>query len=135
VLDQPNGQLIPRHGDPIPLWQDFLVLGRRESCDIPLRFPNVSQEHAQLVFHKGYWYIRDLNSTNGIKVNGCRVIIKQLWPNDEITIGKRGYRISYSPPRSRPDDGTEDQGVPVKPRPTPPSLSQSTTPSHDPDPL
>jgi adenylate cyclase len=129
MSDHPDGKLIPLpHGDPIPLLRDSLVLGRRESCDIPLRFPNVSQEHAQLVFHAGNWYIRDLNSTNGIKVNGCRVIQKLLAPNDEITIGRRRYMIKYDPPKQR-DDGAEDQGAPVKPPPFPPRLSQSATPS------
>ena len=92
-----NGELVPvGGGDPIPLIRENLVIGRRESCDIPLRFPNVSQQHAQLVFHDGYWYIRDLNSTNGIKVNGQRVIRKLLHPNDEIIIAKRRYTIKYS---------------------------------------
>jgi adenylate cyclase len=92
-----NGELVPSGGgDSIPLLRDSLVLGRRESCDIPLRFPNVSQQHAQLVFHAGYWYIRDLNSTNGVKVNGQRVVHKLLHPNDEITIAKRRYTIKYT---------------------------------------
>jgi adenylate cyclase len=92
-----NGELVPTGGgDTIPLLRDNLVLGRRESCDIPLRFPNVSQQHAQLVFHAGYWYIRDLNSTNGVKVNGQRVIHKLLHPNDEITIAKKRYTIKYT---------------------------------------
>jgi adenylate cyclase len=94
---EPNGELVPvGGGDPIPLIRDVLTLGRRESCDIPLRFPNVSGLHAELTFQDGCWYIRDLNSTNGIKVNGMRVQKKPLHPNDEITIAKRRYRIQYN---------------------------------------
>jgi adenylate cyclase len=92
-----NGELVPvGGGDPIPLIRDTLTLGRRESCDIPLRFPNVSGLHCELSFRDGYWYIRDLNSTNGIKVNGVRVPVKLLHPNDEITIAKRRYTIRYN---------------------------------------
>jgi adenylate cyclase len=91
-----KGELVPvGGGDAIPLIRDTLVLGRRESCDIPLRFPNVSGLHCELSFRDGYWYIRDLNSTNGIKVNGIRVQLKLLHPNDEITIAKRRYQIRY----------------------------------------
>jgi adenylate cyclase len=91
-----KGELVPvGGGDAIPLIRDTLVLGRRESCDIPLRFPNVSGLHCELSFRDGYWYIRDLNSTNGIKVNGTRVQLKLLHPNDEITIAKRRFQIRY----------------------------------------
>ena len=97
-----NGELIPAGGgDAIPLIRETLSLGRRESCDIPLRYPNVSGLHAELSFKDGYWYIRDLNSTNGIKVNGTRVQEKLVHPKDEITIGKRGYVIHYELPAGR----------------------------------
>lgn len=92
-----NGELIPQGGgDSIPLVRDKMTLGRRESCDIWLRFPNVSQLHCELTFRDGYWYIKDLNSTNGIKVNGFRVQQKLLHPGDEITIAKRKYNIQYN---------------------------------------
>jgi adenylate cyclase len=91
-----NGELIPeRGGDPIPLIRDSLTLGRRESCDICMRFPNVSNTHCELTFRDGYWHIRDLGSTNGIKVNGARVQERYLHPGDTITIAKRNYTIEY----------------------------------------
>lgn len=99
---KPNGELVPiGGGDNIPLVREVLTLGRRESCDIRLPYPNVSSVHAQLTFADGYWRIRDLNSTNGIKVNGVRVLEKLLHPNDEITIAKRRYHIIYELPAGR----------------------------------
>jgi pSer/pThr/pTyr-binding forkhead associated (FHA) protein len=93
-----NGELIPvGGGDPIPLIRPVLTLGRRESCDIPLRMPNVSGLHCELNFRDGHWIIRDLDSTNGIKVNGVRVPKKVLHPGDVITIAKRNYTIEYTP--------------------------------------
>ncbi len=93
---QPHGELVPLGGgDSIPLIREVLTLGRRESCDIPLRFPNVSGLHAELSFRNGYWHIRDKGSTNGIKVNGLRVQEKWLHPGDEITIAKRQFKIEY----------------------------------------
>jgi pSer/pThr/pTyr-binding forkhead associated (FHA) protein len=94
-----NGELMPAGGgDNIPLIREKLTLGRRESCDICLRFPNISGVHAELSYREGFWYIRDLNSTNGVKVNGVRVLEKLLHPKDRLTIGKRDYVISYDPP-------------------------------------
>jgi adenylate cyclase len=96
---EPNGELVPvGGGDNIPLIREHLTVGRRESCDIPLRLPNVSGLHCELSFHDGFWWIRDLNSTNGIKVNGVRVPKKILQPGDTITIAKRHYKIDYNPP-------------------------------------
>jgi adenylate cyclase len=93
---EPNGELVPAGGgDPIPLIRETLVVGRRESCDIQLHYPNVSSKHCELSFKDGYWYIRDLNSTNGIKVNGMRVQQKLLHPKDEISIAKRKFVIDY----------------------------------------
>ena len=99
---QANGQLLPvGGGDAIPLIRELLTIGRRESCDIPLRFPNISGVHCELIFRSGYWYIRDRNSTNGVKVNGTRVQEKLLHPDDEISIGKRRYTIRYELPADR----------------------------------
>lgn len=99
---QPNGELVPiGGGDSIPLVREVLTLGRRESCDICLRFPNISGIHAQLQFQDGYWRIRDMNSTNGIKVNGMRVMEKLLHPKDEIAIARRRYVIQYELPTNR----------------------------------
>ena len=93
-----NGELVPAGGgDPIPLIRAVLTIGRRESCDIPLRQPNVSGIHCELTFRDGHWVIRDLDSTNGIKVNGVRVPKKVLHPGDVITIAKRNYTIEYTP--------------------------------------
>jgi adenylate cyclase len=94
-----HGELVPvGGGDAIPLIREILTVGRRDSCDIPIRLPNISGLHCQLAFRNGYWFIRDLNSTNGVKVNGTRVQEKVLHPRDELTIGKRKYTIHYELP-------------------------------------
>lgn len=93
-----NGELIPvGGGDPIPLIRETLTMGRRESCDICLRFPNVSGRHCELTYRSGHWIIQDLNSKNGLKVNGVRVTKKVLHPEDILTIAKRNFVIKYTP--------------------------------------
>ena len=91
-----HGELVPvGGGDPIPLVRDVLTIGRRDSCDIPLQYPNVSSVHCRLTFMDGYWWIRDEGSKNGVKVNGVRVTRKVLIPGSEITIAKRKWKIMY----------------------------------------
>ncbi len=96
---EPQGELVPvGGGDTIPLLRHRLTLGRRESCDVCLRFPNVSGQHCELHFVEGVWQIRDLGSTNGTKVNGQQVQNRVLRPGDEITIARRRYTIQYQLP-------------------------------------
>ncbi len=97
MADVANGELVPTGGgDTIPLLRPVMTVGRRDMCDIKLEFPNISGIHCELYFRDGYWSVRDLNSTNGIKVNGLRVQSRPLKPGDEIAIGKRRYTIQYN---------------------------------------
>lgn len=92
------GELIPLGGgDPIPLLKKQLLVGRRESCDIVLRFANVSAHHCQLFVNGGYWYIRDMQSRNGVKVNGIKVQEKRIDPGDAVHVAKHKYELEYSP--------------------------------------
>src|SRR3954453_5121981 len=97
MKDEVNGELVPLGGgDNIPLLRPTMTVGRRESCDVPLPFPNISGLHCELNFRDGYWSIKDLNSTNGVKVNGVRVQARPLKPGDEIGIAKRRFTIQYT---------------------------------------
>jgi predicted component of type VI protein secretion system len=93
------GKLLPvGGGDPIPLLKKSLLVGRRESCDIVLRFSNVSAHHCQMNVVGGYWFVRDLQSRNGVKVNDVRVTSdKRLDPGDVLAIAKHKYEVKYSP--------------------------------------
>jgi adenylate cyclase len=92
------GELVPvGGGDPIPLLKRSLLVGRRESCDVVLRFSNVSAHHCQLTVNGGYWYVRDLQSRNGIKVNGVRATERRLDPGDVLAIARHAYEVRYSP--------------------------------------
>ncbi|SFH58393.1 FHA domain-containing protein [Planctomicrobium piriforme] len=103
------GELIPQGGgDPIPLLQPKLVIGRRSSCDIVLIFPNISSQHCELELVNGYWQVRDLGSRNGVKVNGERVDSRFLYPGDDVAIAKNHYKIQYEPVGDAPPPPEED---------------------------
>lgn len=92
------GELIPLGGgDPVPLLKGKLLVGRRESCDIVLRFANVSAHHCELWFDSGYLFVRDLQSRNGVKVNGNKVSEQRVNPGDTLAVAKHKYRVEYSP--------------------------------------
>ncbi|WP_442506211.1 FHA domain-containing protein [Novipirellula sp. SH528] len=110
------GQLTPcGGGDPIPLVKDRLLVGRRSECDIQLKFANVSSQHCRLTLEHGYWFIRDLNSRNGLKVDGRPVQRKRIDPNSKVSIARHEYLIEYEPqllgaygPPPADDDYLED---------------------------
>lgn len=92
------GELIPLGGgDPVPLLKQQMLVGRRESCDIILRFANVSAHHCTLSIENGYLYVRDMQSRNGIKVNDVKVTERRLSPGDTLAISKHRYRVEYDP--------------------------------------
>jgi hypothetical protein len=49
------------------------VIGRSRDCDVTVEDANVSRHHAEVRPSGGSWIVRDLGSTNGVKVNGQRV--------------------------------------------------------------
>lgn len=110
---RPHGELIPLGGgDTIILDRERMTVGRRESCDICLRFPNVSSIHCELFFRDGYWYVQDKGSTNGTKVNGMRVLKKVLIPGDELSIAKRKFTVKYTiPSDKRMEELLEEEDV------------------------
>ncbi|MBM4010838.1 MAG: FHA domain-containing protein [Planctomycetota bacterium] len=110
------GQLLPvGGGDPIPLLQPRLTVGRREGSDITLRFPNVSGNHCVLWLEDGFWHVKDEGSSNGTKVNGVRVTEQRLSPGDKISIARHSYEIAYEPAQlgavAVPEEKTSQESV------------------------
>ena len=95
------GELVPiGGGDPIPLMKKRLRVGRREGCDIVLNHGNVSGHHCLLEIEEGYWFIRDLRSRNGVKIDGKRIMVgvrMRLDPDVELTIAKHKFELVYDP--------------------------------------
>lgn len=97
-MDVNLGELVPTGGgDNIPLLKKSLLVGRRESCDIVLNFANVSGKHCRLTLEQGYWFVSDMNSRNGTKVDDRKIIRKRLDPGCKLAIAKHEYRVQYDP--------------------------------------
>jgi len=65
----------------------IVVVGRHSEADVCLAFPDVSRRHCRLSFHDGFWHISDLNSLNGLFVNGERVHEAVLQEGDYVRVG------------------------------------------------
>jgi pSer/pThr/pTyr-binding forkhead associated (FHA) protein len=69
------------------------TIGRTADNDIQIDVPNVSRHHAVLLANPRNCRIEDLNSTNGVMVNGQRVTRQELRDGDTVTIGKSEFRF------------------------------------------
>ena len=71
-----------------------VVLGRSRECDIQVEDPNVSRRHAELRQEGSTYWIVDLDSTNGIEVNGRRAQRAKLESGDTFTVGSTEITFS-----------------------------------------
>jgi predicted component of type VI protein secretion system len=82
-------------GPSILLDKPILLIGRHQECDIQLPSRKISRRHCCIAQVNDYLVVRDLSSTNGIRINGKRVLEGKLDPGDELTIGSYRYRIHW----------------------------------------
>jgi DNA-binding NtrC family response regulator/pSer/pThr/pTyr-binding forkhead associated (FHA) protein len=65
-----------------------LVIGRAQGSDITVEDPSVSRQHARVVVEGGEVFIADLDSHNGVRVNGEQVSGTQpLYSGDVVMLG------------------------------------------------
>jgi hypothetical protein len=75
-------------GRTVPIMRSDVIVGRHSQADIRLPLPDVSRRHCRIVYAGGTWHVRDLNSLNGVYINGVRVTEAPLSHRDVITIGE-----------------------------------------------
>jgi len=73
-----------------------VALGRHVSADLRLPLPDVSRRHCRLVFADGLWHVFDLNSLNGVHVNGEQVQYAMLHQGDELRIGGFTFTVEMA---------------------------------------
>lgn len=83
-------------GPNIVLDKPILLLGRHPECDIQIDSRKVSRRHCVIAQVADYLVVRDLDSTNGIRINGTRTVEGKLEAGDELTIGNHRYRLTWN---------------------------------------
>jgi predicted component of type VI protein secretion system len=101
-----------QHHD-LALGDGEFVVGRSAGCQLSLDDPLVSRRHAMLVVTKDAVTVEDLESRNGVIVNGQRITAKTvLQPGDKLVIGSqelvllRGRENAMRETASLPSRGT-----------------------------
>ncbi|MFT5358497.1 MAG: pSer/pThr/pTyr-binding forkhead associated (FHA) protein [Polyangiales bacterium] len=72
----------------VPLVRNEITIGRKEGNTIRLTERNVSRKHARLARSDGHFVIHDLESYNGVRINGRRIDQDtRLEAGDKVVIG------------------------------------------------
>jgi len=69
-------------------------IGRTPENDLQIDAKYVSRHHAVILAGPAHTIIEDLNSTNGVLVNGKRISRQLLKDGDQVTIGRAEYRFA-----------------------------------------
>jgi len=104
-------------GDEFELNQPSMVVGRTEDNDIWLDHRSISRHHAKFVHENGRYAIVDLNSANGVRVNGeeygkvdlrrgdlvdlGHVRLRFVEPGEDFLFGRDAEAVDLEPERRR----------------------------------
>ena len=71
-----------------------MIVGRAPNCDCVVPEDCISRKHAQLWRDGERWYVRDLGSRNGTRINGVRVMEAiEVRRGDRLDLGGAPYRL------------------------------------------
>jgi pSer/pThr/pTyr-binding forkhead associated (FHA) protein len=80
----------------LPIDLDWMVIGRGRGADVVIAEPTISRAHAAIGWDGHGFYLQDLGSTNGSRVNGVAAARSALAPGDEIQLGKLRLRLELA---------------------------------------
>lgn len=129
---QPDSTIIE-----FPLKAEQNLIGRSSRCDVRIKHPGISSEHAVIRQLPSSAILEDLGSTNGTRVNGKRIEVHTLRHGDQIGVGReslmyfaeldeasRFLQPESAEPFAQPAPGGErvNTDVPSPPPPPPPMV-------------
>lgn len=91
----PSMRVVLTHGHEllreVRLEKPLVIVGRDPACDIVVDDITISKRHMKLEYLEGVLYVEDLESTNGIKVNGHSATRQAIQHLDVVQLG--GHRM------------------------------------------
>jgi pSer/pThr/pTyr-binding forkhead associated (FHA) protein len=99
-----------------PIDKAAVVIGRTDENDVVVNHRSISRHHAKIVREGGHYHIIDLQSANGVRVNGEEYGKVELRKGDRIDLGY--VRLVFIPPGAEVDIGKAEETDPGEKRPT-----------------
>jgi pSer/pThr/pTyr-binding forkhead associated (FHA) protein len=114
----------------VPLARDEISIGRKEGNTIRLTERNISRQHCCIQRVNGGYLIRDLDSYNGVLVNGQRVTGEiAVKPGDEIRVGDYTLWLEEAPQVTEPPPAAAADSRVAVPEAAAPQVSVTPSPS------
>jgi serine phosphatase RsbU (regulator of sigma subunit) len=89
-------------GDEPRVWKieaPLTRIGRSSTCEVHIADASVSRRHAEIVRRDDRFFIHDLGSRNGTRVNGTEVRVPvEIGPGDCVEVGDHGLRVTAEEP-------------------------------------
>jgi peptidoglycan lytic transglycosylase D len=85
----PDGNVLRFHSD--------FHIGRDPGCEVCIQDAHASRRHAQVSFVRGQWWIRDLQSSNGLFVDDERVEAAPIGEGVTVRLGEDGPVLQIGP--------------------------------------
>jgi predicted component of type VI protein secretion system len=101
------------NGSNIVLDKPIVLIGRHPECDIQIDSRKISRRHCCIAQVSDYLVVRDLGSTNGVRINGVRVAEGALHDADELIIGNQPFRVACDD-SELPQESTPHPGEKIK---------------------
>lgn len=117
------------HTTVVPLVKDEITIGRKEGNTIRLTERNVSRHHARLIKNNGSVFIEDLDSYNGVKVNGDKITARTtIREGDLVEIGDYHFALQWVGEEMRQTPPSQPGGVIPVTTPDGASVAPAATP-------
>jgi pSer/pThr/pTyr-binding forkhead associated (FHA) protein len=79
---------------PMSVDRDWVVIGRGRGADVVIAERTMSRAHAAIGYDGERFFVQDLGSTNGTRVNGSREQRSMLRNGDEVQLGKLAISVN-----------------------------------------
>src|SRR5688572_31826259 len=109
----------PAPGAEFSIAKPQVRIGRLEELDLCISHRSISREHARVTARDGSFEIEDLNSANGIRINGSSVKRALLRSGDVVELGQVRFRFVAAGETYNFDPAEEEQlaALPADPGP------------------
>jgi pSer/pThr/pTyr-binding forkhead associated (FHA) protein len=92
----------PRAGASFALAKPRTIVGRGPGVDVTLGDPAMSRQHMAVEIRDGRFQVRDLDSTNGLMLNGRVITASELKHGDRLKAGDHELEFIVEDRRHRP---------------------------------
>jgi len=97
AVERTKMPLIIQYGPTLRTFKELPVtIGRNPACDFRIDHPDILEQHAQIFFNQGQYWVKDLTGRNQIAINGSPVPSQAvLQPESRLSLSANGPNFRF----------------------------------------